>query len=91
MHADLFFAGDQEDLRAVLGHVRRPAPRPPQEQLYAQTRLQGWGGQGEGAGEVGGIGEAGQGEGAGEVGGVGEAGQGEGEVEGVGEGEGAGY
>merc|ERR1719500_1511629 len=30
----------QEDLRAVLGHVRRPPPRPPQEQLHAQARLQ---------------------------------------------------
>ena len=68
MHADLSFAGDQEDLRAVLGHVRRPAPRPPQEQLHAQTCLQGRGGQGEGTGEVGGMGEAGQGEGVGRVG-----------------------
>merc|ERR1712107_761803 len=27
--------GDQEDLRAVLGHVRRPAQGSPQEQLHA--------------------------------------------------------
>merc|ERR1711902_311074 len=30
----------QAHLRAVLGHVRRPAPRPPQEQLHAQAGQQ---------------------------------------------------